>query len=285
MKPKSKNENSFIWLEELIASVKTNDFFVVDGPASKLLRRAIRDSSIGVPNCYKSFVLQFGNSKLFRSRLQYLVEVFASPHPAKSESGEDLLQFGKTDESPAYFKVCELQNDGSEIPVYEWNPEDGLHLAYSGFEEWLLENCKIARRQFKKKRWAEILVGPKPFSAEELRVIEARRLFKWRVVGIADDKDLLLEITNGSDIVLPYLTIHVKGKTIGRGGLFVPVSTVLPGHKQVIKKSCYKECEPPDQVELFQDGDPLPENRDGYWEFRPIPAVPNPLHGVVYQAE
>ena len=156
MKTKSQKENSFTWLEELIASVKTNNFFVVDGSASKLLRRAIRDSSIGVPKCYKSFVLQFGNSKLYRSRLQYLVEVFASPHPAKSEAGEDLLQFGKTDDSPAYFKVCELQNDGSEIPVYEWNPEDGLHLAYSGFEEWLIENCKIARRQFKKKRWTMI---------------------------------------------------------------------------------------------------------------------------------
>ncbi len=266
----SKDMHDFGWLEEQVKAVKTNNFFVIAGPVSKSLRKRIETSPIGVPSSYKSFVIQFGHSKLYCSRQLYMVEVFASPHEVKSKDGEDLLQFGKTDESPAYFKTTDLRDDGAEIPVYEWNPEDGLHKAFPGFEKWLLESCRIARRQFKKKRWAEIIKGPEPFSHEELKIIEARRLFHWKVVGIAEDGDLLLDITNRSTMHLSFLSVGVSGKKVGKGGVYVSVADIDPGEHKVRKVSCYKRDEQPRELELFHEPDPLPETRDSYWEFRPL---------------
>ena len=264
--------SDFSWLEDQIRTVKTNNFFVVDGPVSKSLRKRIETTPLGVPSSYKSLAIQFGNAKLYCSRQRYIVEVFAAPRETKSAEEEELLQFGKTDESPGFFKMADLRDDGAEIPVYEWNPEDGVHKAYPGFESWLVENCRIARRQFKKKRWTEIENGPRPFSEHEEAIIQARRLFKWKLVGIADDGDLLLEVSNGSTMRLPYLTVGVRGKTIGRGGKFVPVSAIQPGERKVIKVGCYKKVEPPSELELFDEPDPLPETRDSYWEFRPLEA-------------
>ena len=271
MRTNSKNNRPFGWLEDQIKLVKTNNFFVVHGQASKIMKRRIETSPLGVPWRYKEFAIQFGAAKLYCSRQQYLVEVFQAPHELKTSDGDDFLQFGKTDESPAYFKVAELREDGAEIPVYEWNSEDGIHKAYSGFESWLVESCRLARRQFKKKRWEEVINGPPPFTEDEMKIIKARRLFKWRVVGIAEDGDLLLDISNESNMSLPYLSVGVSGKKIGRGGVFIPISHIQPGEHKVVKVDCYKEADPPNKVELFQKPDPLPETRDSYWEFRMKP--------------
>ena len=97
--------SDFSWLEDQIRTVKTNNFFVVDGPVSKSLRKRIETTPLGVPSSYKSLAIQFGNAKLYCSRQRYIVEVFAAPRETKSAEEEELLQFGKTDESPGFFKI------------------------------------------------------------------------------------------------------------------------------------------------------------------------------------
>lgn len=41
-----------------------------------------------------------------------------------------------------------------------------------------------------------------------------------------------------------------------------------PGHTAVIEANCYKDLLPADQVEVFEQPDPEPEDRDRYWEFK-----------------
>ncbi len=263
--------SDFAWLAEQIKAVKTNNFFVVDGPAKPGLKKRVQGSQLGMPDSYKQFVLQFGNAKLYRSREQYLVEVFAAPHDIEGTDGEPLWQFGKTDEGPVYFKKAESLHEGMETPVWEWSRQEGFCKAADSFAEWLFDACKLAQRQFNKKRWAEIVAGPPAFSSAEIKIIEARRHFKWSVVGIDPDGDLLFEVFNGSDQTLPYLTLGVRGKQNRiEGGTWLPVSNVAPGEKRTIKKGCYKNLLPSEQVIVFDEVDPTPETRDRYWEFKAL---------------
>lgn len=258
----------FNWLTDEMASVKTNKFYVVDGPLSDEQRELFEQAALPFPPSYKEFVNQFGNAKLYRQGAVYLVQVFAVPERAQSERGEPLLYFGRTDLALAYFNESLLVM-GSESPVFEWRHEQGLVRAANGFEEWLKSRCDAAKRLFTKKRWQQIEKGPPPFSQQEQGILEARRKFRWRVVGVATNGNIRFEVHNGSAMVLPYLSIGVRGKR-GKvdGGIWLPVSSVKPGNTLVIEKDCYKDLLHPDDVEVFEQPDPGPEDRDRYWEFK-----------------
>lgn len=260
----------FDWLEDEMARIKTNKFHVVDGPLPAEQRELVEQAELPVPPSYKQFVIQFGNAKLYRQGNVYLVQVFAVPADAQSEDGEALLYFGRTDMALAYFKES-LLVPGAESPVFEWRHGQGLQQTANGFEGWLKAKCEAARKLFKKKQWEAIEKGPPPFTEQEQAVVDARRKFRWRVVGVADNGDLQFEVHNGSDMVLPFLSIGVRGKN-GKvdGGVWLPVSSVLPGQTRVVEKDCYKDLIPPDEVNAFEQPDPEPEDRDRYWEFKAL---------------
>jgi hypothetical protein len=265
----------FEWLRNEMARVNTAKFYIVDGSAPADLREAIEHSDVPIPPSYEAFVLQFGNAKLYRQGSVYLVQVFASLLDAESNEGETLLQFGRTDMSLAYFKESLLIR-GQESPVFEWYHEQGLRQTAANFEEWLRVKCAAARGLFKKKEWEAIEKGPQPFSAQEKAIVEARKRFRWRVVGIALSGDLRFKVHNGSDLVLPFLSIGIRGKLRPpksgplNGGIWLPVSSVLPGETQIIEKGCYKNLVDPKDVEAFAEPDPEPEDRDRYWEFKAL---------------
>jgi hypothetical protein len=234
----------FEWLENEMGQVNTPKFYIVDGPAPAELREAIEHSDVAPPPSYEAFVLQFGNAKLYRQGSVYLVQVFASLLDAESDEGETLLQFGRTDMSLAYFKESLLIR-GRESPVFEWRHELGLQ-------------------------------NTADFSVQEKAIVEARKLFRWRVVGIAPNGDLRFEVHNGSNLVLPYFSIGIRGKLRPpksgplNGGVWLPVSSILPGDTQIIEKGCYKNLVDPKDIEAFAEPDPEPEDRDRYWEFRSL---------------
>ncbi|MCY2964639.1 MAG: hypothetical protein NT069_13560 [Planctomycetota bacterium] len=260
----------FGWLEEEMARIKTNKFHLVDGPLCAEQRKLLERAELPIPPSYKQFALQFGNAKLYRQGNVYLVQVFATPGIAESDDGEAMLHFGRTDMTLAYLKVP-LLSPGKESPVFQWSHGRGLHQAASGFEEWLNSKCKAARRLFKRKQWQQIENGPARFSDREWSIVEARRHFRWRVTGIDPNGDLQFEVYNGSDMVLPFLSIGVRrisGQTIG--GVWLPVSLVMPGQTHVIVKDCYKDLVSPSQVVVFDEPDPAPEDRERYWEFKAI---------------
>ena len=257
------------WLNDEMARIRTNKFHVVDGPLSFEKRKMVEQTELAVPSSYKQFVIQFGNAKLYRLGSVYLVQVFAVPADARSDSGVDLLHFGRTDLALAYFKTSSLLPDGGESPVFEWRHGQGLHQASDGFEEWLKSKCAASRKLFTKKQWQQVENGPPPFTEQEHRLIQARRKFRWRVVGIATNGDIQFSVHNGSDMVLPFLSVGVRGKNGHvNGGVWLPVSFVKPGHTAVIEANCYKDLLPADQVEVFEQPDPEPEDRDRYWEFK-----------------
>jgi hypothetical protein len=263
----------FEWLQYEIAKVNTPKFFLVDGPALPALRDAIENSDLAVPPSYKAFVLQFGNARLYRQGNIYLVQVYASLVEAESDEGESLLQFGRTDLSLAYFKESLLIHE-QESPVFEWYHEGGVRHTFHSFSEWLKAKCGAARAQFRNADWHSIESGPPPFSIQEKSIVEARRRFLWRVVGISPSGDLQFEVHNGSNIILPYLSIGIRGRLRPpkhgplNGGVWLPVSSILPGQTKIIEKGCYKDLVDPNDVEAFAEPDPEPEVRDRYWEFK-----------------
>jgi hypothetical protein len=265
----------FEWLLDEMAKVKTRRFYVVDGPLPADKRELVQRSGLPVPPSYKDFVLRFGNAKLYRMGSQYRVQVFAGPRPEETEEGEVRLHFGRTDEAAVYFKES-LLAPGEESPVFEWQYGKGIEKQTAdGFNEWLRKECAWARRTYTKKRWQEIEKGPPPFSDQEKRIVEARRKFRWRVLGISNNSDIQFEVHNGSDMVLPFLSVGIRGKRRGtdgtlNGGVWLPVGTVFPGQTAVIDKDCYKKWVDPRDVEVFEEPDPEPEDRDRYWEFKPL---------------
>ena len=87
-------------------------------------------------------------------------------------------------------------NWGAESPVFEGS-RGRLRKAAETFEEWLERRARAARRRYTKREWAAILKGPPPFTPEELAVVEARRLFRWRVIVVSEAGDLRFEVTTG----------------------------------------------------------------------------------------
>jgi hypothetical protein len=260
----------FEWLLDEMATIKTNKFYVIDGPLPAETRKAMEDANIAVPPSYKAFVLRFGNVNLYRKGSVYLVRVFAAPRYDVSKDGQHLLFFGRTDYALAYLKESLLVPSG-ESPVFEWRHAQGLRRAAVGFEEWLIKKCEAARKRFTKKEWEDIRTGPRPFNEQERIVVEARRRFRLRVAGVAENEDLVFEVHNASGMVLPYLSVGVRDKC-GEiiGGIWLPVSSVLPGETCIIQKGCYKERHKPEEIEVFLQPDPEPEDRDLYWEFKQI---------------
>jgi hypothetical protein len=264
----------FDWLEQELKTIKTRRFHVVDGPAVAALRAAVEESEASVPRAYKEFVLRFGNAKLYKRLDYYLVGVLAAPVEEQTSDGEKLYRVGHHQSSNAYFKAALLRGE-EETPVFVGH-EGRLVKVADGFEAWLTKACESARRSFTKKEWRAIEKGPSPFSDQEKRLVEARRNFRWRVVGISSSGDIQFEVHNGSNVVLPFLTIGIRGKRRGtdatlKGGVWLPVASVLPGQTAVIEKECYKEWVDPQDVEAFEEPDPEPEDRDRYWEFKPLP--------------
>lgn len=260
-------------LVEELARIRTRKFHIVDGPAPHELRQAVLVSSVPVPLSYKEFILRFGNARLYRQGGIYLVQVLAAPREAHSDEGEPLLHFGQTDLALAYFKET-LLVPGCESPVFEWHQEQGLRKTADGFEQWVESKCTAARRLFKKKQWEAIEKGPPPFSEQEKAIVEARKHFRWMVVGVTLSGDLRFEVHNGSTMTLPYLSVGVRGELRPpksgplNGGVWLPVSSVSPGETRIIEKDCYKDLVNPNDLEVFEQPDPEPEDRERYWEFR-----------------
>lgn len=257
---------SYKWLQEELSTIKTSRFHVVEGGGSEALRTANR---LDLPRSYREFVQEFGKAKLYKVKGGYALGVLAAPSAAVGPDGVPLLCVGHYQSAKAYFKQSELA-EVKEPPVYEWG-QAGLRKSADGFASWLENRCSAARSQYGKRGWARVLKGPKPFTEREEAVVQARRDFKWRVVGVTPDNDLIFEVTNCSGMTLPFVSIGVRsshGKFEGR--VWLPVSHIGSGTTGVIEKDCYKRYVDPEQIEVFALPDPEPEDRDEYWEFREV---------------
>ncbi len=263
----------FEWLEEEMARIKTRKFHLVDGPARAELRQAVESCEFPLPPSYKEFVLRFGNAQLYRRSSYWLVEVYAGPREAESEEQEALIHFGRTHTSLAYFKEP-LLVEGGESPVFEWQHGQSIQQTADSFVDWLNAKCVSARKQYKKKEWESIEAGPTPFTDHDRAVVEARKQFRWSVVGVAPNEDLRFEIHNGSTVTLPYLSVGIRGKLRPpktgplEGGGYLPTASIHPGETKLLEYDCYKQFIAPEDTEVFELPEPGPEDREQYWEFK-----------------
>ena len=226
------------------------------------------------PAGYVAFIARFGAAFLFRELDYYLIRVFASPRPGMGPQGEALLGFGGFDVGEAYFEQASLEANG-ESPVYETRGESQLIRTAANFEEWFERCVRVARRRYGRREWRAIVAGPAPFSAEELAIIRARALYSWRLVGPAANGELIFEVSNHSDRVLPYLSIGVTAPRL-QGGIWLPVADLQPGSTRRIQRAVYKGLVDPEEVLALPLPDPEPEDRERYWEFKTSTAVPRP---------
>ena len=104
-----------------------------------------------------------------------------------------------------------------------------------------------------------MLRGPLLFTAEELSVVQVRRLFTWRVVGVTPNGEMMYEVRNGSDRHLPFPSIGIRGRS-GKlqGGVWLPVDHIAPGQSAVVVKDTYRELLDPSDVEAHSLPDPEP---------------------------
>ena len=263
-----RTDQMYEWLEQEIAEVKTPGFHVVDGVPSEAFQREVLRGAVSLPPSYREFIFRFGNARLYKQGSGYLLGVQAIPDQARSETAEPLLRIGHFDDARAYLKQTLLSTPEPESPIFEWTSHGLIEIAGS-FGDWLEKRSNTARRRYGKRRWAEILRGPKPFSEEEEAIVAARRQFKWRLLGVSDDSLCRFEVENNSSRTLPYLSIGVRSRD-GRvsGRVWLPVAQLPPGTKVVITKECYKGVMSPEELEAFPLEDPGPQDRDRYWEFR-----------------
>jgi hypothetical protein len=107
----------------------------------------------------------------------------------------------------------------------------------------------------------------RPLSPKQLRIAAARKQFKWRHTGFAENGDAVFEVRNESEMTLPYLSIGVRSKNL-LGGAWLNVAHIKPGCTELVQKGCYKELLLPAELEFFEKDEPTAETLDRYWEFK-----------------
>lgn len=254
----------FDWLKLEIAQIKTPKFHVVDGPADVKLEGAVTRSNLPVPQSYSEFVLEFGNAKLYRQSWDgYTICVFGGPREAALKDGTKVYYLGFNDTARVYVKAS---NDKSSNPVFEF--DDGEERMAGDFAEWLFESCKFARRHYRKE-WDEIVCGPKPFTAEELKMLATRQKIKWQVKGIDDQRNLIFEVKNRGSCALSFLTVGLRShdRTLN-GAVRLDTGGIAPGQTGILHVDCYRKFRPPQEMEAFPLPEPGPEDRKYYYEFQ-----------------
>jgi hypothetical protein len=250
-------------LEDEIKVIKTPHFHELEQLSSKQM--TLRK----LPDAHLAFLQRFGGARLYRMLGFYLVGVYAKPAEEKYEETGTLLKFGHCDGVKAFYR-CDQLRSGDAI-VFRWLNKKLVKIADS-FECWLEKSCKHARGRFSKKEWQKIIDGPEPFSAMELKIVSARRLFDWNMVGVNDAGAIKFRVRNCSDMKLPYLSIDIRSRSDEnfRGGIWLPVNHIAPGTEAVVEKKCYSGLLDAKDIIAFDQPDPGPEDRERYWEFRTV---------------
>lgn len=261
---------SFDWLRSEVDLIKSKRFHIFTPLTVSNLLYEKEGVKFALNGDYADFLAEFGWANLFADHSDAPVVII---YPLKSyrevicEDGRTYLGFGDRGNQHVCFDEGAILR-GEQSKVYSVAGRKATVL-YPGFSEWLIAAYDWAKSKYSQKQWNRIVDGPKPFSLEEMRVVEARRLFRWKLIGFAEDGDALFEVENCSRMALPFLTIGIRDiqQRILTGGVWLNVGHIEPGAKAVVKKDCYKDRIPADQLEAFDRPDPIPEKKAAYWEF------------------
>lgn len=260
----------FELIGEAIDEVRYPEFFRCEPLTAEERKRV--EAIPNLPQSYLKFLETFGRARFFRELYRDRHKLFVYPPPPKLPFYKDsyMVGFGAVAFSmPLMFKWSELES-GVEPPVYDLSCGSPRRRADS-FTEWLTKVWERTRKAYTKKDWARVQAGPEPFTESEHRIVQIRRGFSWRQLEPRNG-NIAVEITNGSDGKLPFYSIGVKGKYADfRGGFHLKVSTIEPGAKEVVEISLsggYDQSLTAETAVLCDKGEPVPERREDFWEFR-----------------
>jgi hypothetical protein len=260
------NEIMYEALIQELSKIKTPAFFVREPIVD--WGEIMGDSAFrsSVPADYLIFLLEVGSVKLFRELDGYILGVYPFYYHFRIDDETLAYNFGHSDSRALWFKRME---DSGFSPVVYFKTEGGFRELYPSFSIWFQSDFERIRRRYTKSAWHKILVGPKPFSARELRVVEARRKFRWKVLRPTEKNMVAFLVENNSDTTIPFISIGINHKHgVFSGGVWLDVSGVRPGSSAIVEKDCYSSIAKFDDLEFFDLPEPEPHNRDRYWEFR-----------------
>jgi hypothetical protein len=277
------------WLTNEIQSIKARRFHVFEPVAPSELDYRDGTLVLASPPTFRAFLQQFGRAALYQDAAdvpKVAVYPLSAHRRVRLQSGRTFLEFGYFKAQSAYFCIEQLGSAAAgsvynlsrrRLVVKGGRFEDHLWSADprqtdEDFTRWLSTVCARARGEYSKAQWQRVLSGPRPFNEAELAVVEARRKFRWKVVDHTADGNLLFEVHNGSDRVLPFLSLGVRGKggTKVEGGVWLGTAHIAPGTAAVVEQDCYRKQLAPNEVEVFDLPEPIPEKKERYWEFKAL---------------
>jgi hypothetical protein len=265
------NKNpSFCWLRLEIETIKSKQFHIFDQLSGNDFFYEKNGRRVSIKGDYADFLNEFGWARLFcdhNDSPEVMVYPLKEYRYHACKNGKTYIGFGDRGYQHVCFDEALILN-GYASGVYTVSQGKAIEIC-SGFSEWLVSAYSWQKSKYSKKRWQRIVDGPMPFSKEEMDVVEARRLFRWKLVGFDTHGDALFEVENNSTMILPYLSIGVRDiqQKILIGGAWLNVGNIKPGNKGIVKQDCYKDQIPPEQLEVFPRPDPIPEKKEAYWEF------------------
>jgi hypothetical protein len=224
------------------------------------------------PPSYRRFMDEVGGARLFRDGRGYRVEVYSSPRGLLHEEMGPMWWVGRCEATRVCFADRDVR-DAFEAKVWQWNFAKRWIRLEITFDEWIRSACSKVRLAIRKREWESIQRGPEPFNAKEHAIASARRKYTWTVVGVDENDCVLIRVTNGSPMSLPYISLNVSGEMRGKndvldGGVVVPTANIQPGASAVVAVDCYREVVDPWTVLLTDIPDLGPEDRNILWEFR-----------------
>ena len=271
----SSDPDPYDWFLDELEEVRTQRFHVVERrPTRRELHCTHGDS-------FARFREAFGTCRLYSPRPgAYLVGVHEPERTRLCDSidaGGDLRQIAFSAGGRLFIAPSGPEKPaGDDLRIHRGLARRARPLNES-FAEGFKTACSRARRQFSKGDWFRRALDTTPFTAEELQIVEARRLFEWRVEETPElkrSRRVRFHVTNRSSIRLPYFSVDVRGIDIGiRGKHFLDVAHIGPGETAVVEVNTYDrgmypgEPEKVHEYEYLDAPDPLPEDKEGYWEF------------------
>jgi hypothetical protein len=207
-----------------------------------------------------AFLEHVGAVRLFGTEGYYPIEIY----PALEErewNGKRFFCFGQREGFEAGFRDEEV---AGEPVVFELIDDEITEVAGS-FDEWVSDAVLAKREGMSDGHWRALLAGPPPFSPREAELVAQRARFTWRQTG-QQGAQVDVEVTNGSDRTLPWLTLGVEVPGVLRGRVHLDVSAIPPGATATLHVTPYDKVPAGSRVTLYDLPSPEPATRYAFKE-------------------